>query len=143
MKLNYNSMAFSNHTLLLLCFLFLLVKLVLSQPPYELSMAPRVRGSSTRPEPVTLRCRDNSLGTFAEINTVRFWLNRTLPDDPDLRERSDVFLRPGQTGDSLTFTLTRSIEGRYTCGRQIDSANVEESAPVFVVGKIYINMHML
>ena len=115
-----------------LCLALFLVKLgpALGQLRYELSFE-RVRDSL----PVTLRCRDNSVGTFVDISDVNFWLNRTLPDDPDLRERRDLDVAPGQTGDGLTFALTRSIEGRYTCGRQTDSANVEESDHVFLVGK--------
>lgn len=115
------------------CLTLFLVKLgpIHGQPaPYEL-LFERARDSL----PVTLRCRDTSAGTLVDISDVNFWLNRTQADDPDLRERSDLDVPPGQTGDGLTFALTRRIEGLYTCGRQIDNANVEESSAVSLVGE--------
>ena len=119
-------------TLFLIQAALLLVKLVKSQQPrFELETLGRIVNDPF----VTLQCRDNSINTIANINDVKFWLNRTSPDDPDLRERSDVFVSPGQTGTELTFVLTRSIEGSYTCGIQVDSANVEESNPEILVGK--------
>ena len=63
-----------------------------------------------------------------------------MPNDPDLRERSDVNLIAGQTGTELTITFSRRIEGNYTCGQQTDSANVEESEGVVLVCKYYIVM---
>lgn len=85
---------------------------------------------------VTLLCRDNSINGIANINDVTFWLNRTQPDDPDLRDRSDAFVFQGQTGTELSFILTRSNEGSYTCGVQVDSANVQESAAETLVGRL-------
>ena len=87
---------------------------------------------------VTLLCRDNSINGIANINDVTFWLNRTQPDDPDLRDRSDVFVFPGQTGTELDFILTPSIEGSYTCGVQVDTANVQESEAEMLVGKLLL-----
>ena len=85
---------------------------------------------------ITLLCRDNSINGIADINDVIFWLNRTQPDDPDLRDRSDVFVFQDQTRTELAFILTRSNEGNYTCGERVDSANVQESAAETLVGRL-------
>ena len=83
---------------------------------------------------VTLACH-NSVGVAQDIDDVQFWLNRTRMDNRDLRERGDVAVFEDQTRNEISFTVTRSIEGYYTCGTQIDSVNFDESAPLILVGK--------
>ena len=53
----------------------------------------------------------------------------------DLRERGAVAVFEDQTRNEISFTVTRSIEGYYTCGTQIDSVNFDESTPLILVGK--------
>ena len=82
--------------------------------------------------PVRLSCIDSSTRVAADIDDVKFWRNRTLPNDPGLRERSDMAIFEDQMENDITFILTREFEGYYTCGRQLMDT-VEESPPVFLV----------
>lgn len=85
--------------------------------------------------PFLLTCYDSSTGDAADIDDVTFWRNRSLPNDPGLRERRDmpVFVDPIE--NEISFTLTREFEGYYTCGRQLIDRVEEESAPVPLVCK--------
>lgn len=86
------------------------------------------------PQAVTLACR-NSAGVVQDIDNVRFWLNRTRDDSRDVRERGDIPVFEDQTRNEISITFSRSIEGYYTCGQEVDSVNVDESAPLILVCK--------
>ena len=86
------------------------------------------------PQAVTLACR-NSAGVVQDIENIEFWLNRTRDDSQDLRDRGDILIFEDQTRNEISFTISRSIEGFYTCGQQLDSVNFDESAPLILVCK--------
>ena len=110
--------------------LIFLVELVLCQ---NFELIP-IGGSEDSTPVVTLACR-NSVGVIQDIDGVQFWLNRTREDSRDLREREDVPAFEDQMRNGISFTLSRDIEGFYTCGRQVDSVNFNESAALILVGK--------
>ena len=110
--------------------LIFLVELVLCQN-FELIT---IGGSEDSTPVVILACQD-SVGVIQDIDGVQFWLNRTRDDSRDLREREDVPAIEDQTRNGISFTLSRDIEGFYTCGRQVDSVNFDESAALILVGK--------
>ena len=123
------------------CIWFVQVSLVATQgpsddpPPYELIVErndPSTQGSGV--DLITLRCResDNEGGGILAVQLVKFWLNRTRPNDPDLKEEDYVFTNRDNMG--ITFQLRQ--EGYYTCGMQTDAANVEESERVTVISKL-------
>ena len=85
-------------------------------------------------ETVTLACH-NSADVAQDINDVQFWLNRSRTDVQDLRDRGDIAVIEDEMSNDISFTLSRSIEGYYTCGRQIDSVNFDESSPLILIGK--------
>ena len=127
----YGDMMFSLLFIISSCIWFVQVSLVATQgsPPYELTVErdnPSTRGSGV--DLITLRCRGRV------DDGIRFWLNRTRPNDPDLKDENYVFT--SNDGTSITFQLRQ--EGFYTCGRQIDSANVEESERVPVISKLFL-----
>lgn len=106
---------------------FNLVLAALSLPPYTLRI--------TEITPVSLSCYDPSTEATADVNEVTFWRNRSLPNDPGLRERSDMPVFGDQTENDITFTLTREFEGYYTCGRQLMDTVERESPPIPLVCK--------
>ena len=108
--------------------LIFLVELVLCQN-FELI----ITGGDSAPV-VTLACQ-NSVGVIQDIDDVQFWLNRTRDDSRDLRNREDVPAFEDQTRNEISITLSRDIEGFYTCGQQVDSVNFDESAALILVGK--------
>jgi hypothetical protein len=107
--------------------LVLLVDLALCQN-FELAL---IRNS---PPVVTLACR-NSAGVTQDIDDVQFWLNRTREDSRDIRNREDIPAFEDQIRNEIAITFSRSIEGFYTCGRQVDSVNFDESAALTLVCK--------
>ena len=82
--------------------------------------------------PVRLSCCDVSTNVFADIDSVKFWRNRTPLNNLGLREKGNIPVFEDQMENDITFTLTRKFEGYYTCGRQLMDT-VEESPPVFLV----------
>ena len=82
---------------------------------------------------ITLKCRDSITAEEVEISEISFFLNRTSAA-PSLRERGDItVVEVGSTG--INFNLTRRLEGYYTCGRRVDTANVRESLPKILICK--------
>ena len=90
------------------------------------------------PDLRSLQCHDSTTGVLADIDDVKFWRNRTLPNDPGLRETGDVHVYEDHARNIITFELRRKYEGRYTCGQQQmgDSSRVIESPPVPLVCKL-------
>ena len=88
------------------------------------------------PQAVTLACR-SSVGVIQDINNVQFWLNRSRDgiDSQDLRDRGDINVFEDETRNEISIPFSRSIEGFYTCGQQINSANFDESPAVILVCK--------
>ena len=86
---------------------------------------------------IKLQCREETLTSlnFKNVANVKFWLNRTSPSDPSLRERDDVTVIETEDGIGIVFNLTHNLEGNYTCGRRIDSENVHESPPLTLICK--------
>lgn len=107
--------------------LIFLVELVLCQ---NFQLIPR----ENTPQAVTLAC-SNSAGVVQDIENVQFWLNRTRDDNQDLRDRGDIQAFEDQARNEISITFSRSIEGFYTCGQQLDSVNFDESAPLILVCK--------
>ena len=85
--------------------------------------------------PVRLNCRDVATGVSADIDDVKFWRNRTPLNTLGLREKGDISIFEDKIEDYITFTLSRRLEGYYTCGRQV-MGTVEESPPIFLVCKL-------
>lgn len=87
---------------------------------------------------IVLLCRDD----FAEnipVSEVKFWLNLTDPCDPStnttsLRKRGD-FNVDEVDNYRIKFTLTRGLEGNYTCGRHVNSSCIVESRPKTLICK--------
>ena len=102
---------------------------------------PRYRLRVMDVSPFRLSCYDSSTGDAADINDVTFWRNRSLPNDPGLRERRDMPVFVDQIENEIIFTLTRKFEGNYTCGRQLIGTVEEESAPVPLVCKFVTYEH--
>jgi hypothetical protein len=104
-------------------------------PPYELIYV--IDGMTEEAGSITLTCRDG----FAEqlsVAEVLFFLNRSSPFDPSIRERGDV--RVVVNGCCrVRFNLTRSIEGFYTCGKRVNFTHLRESPPVTLLCKWVLN----
>ena len=86
---------------------------------------------------VTLECLNYS--TRAAINlrqneNIKFWLDRRHPGDADLRSRFPT-VRPTVDRMGITFQLRDVGEGNFSCGVQLNDANVDESTPVTLIGK--------
>ena len=65
-------------------------------------------------------CRSFTTAENIPISEVQFWLNyTTCNNDTSLREREDVNVLDVDSY-SIRFNLTRSLEGYYTCGKQVD-----------------------
>lgn len=120
-------MAVTRYTLLQCFVLFFLADLALCQN-FQLTPREIIAGA------VRLTCQ-NSAGVTQDIDSVQFWLNRTREDSRDLRNRPDVPTFEDQTNNEISITFSRSIEGFYTCGQQIDSVNFNESPALILVGK--------
>ena len=78
---------------------------------------------------IKMQCRDYATAENIPVSEVQFWLNRTSPCDPDLRERDDfkVVVTDSRT---ISFNLLRHLEGSYTCGQCTNVRHVQESLPV-------------
>ena len=99
----------------------------LNFPPYQLVLTIE----DTTHGLVQLQCREETQFRYLNVHNVKFWLNRTSPTDPGLRERADVTVIETEDQLGIRFNLTRNFEGYYTCGR-IGSDNgteVSESVP--------------
>ena len=104
-----------------------------SHPPYELIFS--TDDTTELTGAITLACRDTLTAEELPVDRVVFFLNRSSPADPSIREREDI--RAVEVGCcSVRFNLTRRFEGNYTCGRRVDVANVRESLPRRLIGKI-------
>ena len=65
-------------------------------------------------------CRSFTTAENIPISEVQFWLNYTTCNNAtSLREREDVNVLDVDSY-SIRFNLTRSLEGYYTCGKQVD-----------------------
>ena len=86
---------------------------------------------------IELICRSGSTAQELPLtdNVTKIWLNRTSVNDPDLQERGDVRDIEIHGCCRLRFNLTSKLEGKYTCGRQTDIANVQESLPKQLICK--------
>ena len=83
---------------------------------------------------IILRCRDSTKAEQLDIGQIKFFLNRNSVVDPSLRERGDItVVEVGSTG--IKFNLTHRLEGNYTCGKRVDTANVRESLPKILICK--------
>ena len=71
---------------------------------------------------ITLRCRDQN--TLADQRDAVFFLNDSVIPFPTFTIRDGV----------ITFTINRSREGNYTCGRDGDN-RVQSQPPVPIMGK--------
>ena len=102
-------------------------------PPYELIVQ---REDPSSPgllvDLISLRCRDSVNGEVVSVQHINFWLNRTNPNDPDLKEEDYVSISSDNRG--IMFQLRD--EGYYTCGMQIDSANFSESERLALISKL-------
>ena len=63
-------------------------------------------------------CRSSTTAENVAIGEVQFWLNSTCNSTTSLRERTDVNVSVVDNY-SIKFNLSRSLEGYYTCGKQI------------------------
>ena len=83
---------------------------------------------------IILKCRDSDTAEELDISEISFFLNRSSVADPSLRERGDITVVPVRS-TGIKFNLTRRLEGKYTCGKRVDIANVRESVPRTLVCK--------
>ena len=103
-----------------------IMHLVMADAPYEL--VHHTFGQMTELSGlIELTCRDASTAEELDISDIKIWLNRTSVNDPDLREREDVGVFEANGCCRLRFNLTHQLEGKFTCGRRTDIANVQES----------------
>ena len=69
---------------------------------------------------IRMFCRSSTTAEDVAISDVRFWLNSTACNSTtSLRERKDVNVSEVDNY-SIKFNVTRSLEGYYTCGKQVD-----------------------
>lgn len=80
---------------------------------------------------LTMTCTSTSTGD-ALPNSL-FFLNGS-----NLEERGDLAV--ARSGESIVFLLRQDLEGDYTCGRRIDSNNIQFSLPIQFVGEFCICM---
>jgi hypothetical protein len=84
---------------------------------------------------IKMWCRDE----FAEnipVSEVQFWLNRTSPCDPSLREQNDFDVDEADKY-TISFNLIRNLDGVYTCGRRINVTHMQESPRVTLTCKLF------
>ena len=86
---------------------------------------------------ITMKCRNGTTADELDAATVHFWLNRTSTNDSDLRQRDDVLVTVDDNS-SIRFTLTRNLEGNYTCGTRSDADSVQESDPRILICKLIV-----
>ena len=100
--------------------------------PYELKQI-----QTDNPEQVNLlelECYNPEL-MYGEKNAF-FWLDNTPLADLTTVWQSPINPR------NIQFTITRKLEGEYTCGIQRDPVNRLQSEPQRLVGKFIYHMHM-
>ena len=69
---------------------------------------------------IMLLCRAYTTAENVPISEVQFWLNSTTCNSTtSLRQRDDVKVLEVDNYN-IKFNLTRSLEGYYTCGKQVD-----------------------
>ena len=85
---------------------------------------------------ITMHCRNYATAENILVSEVQFWLNRTSPCDPGLRERGDFHVVDTDRY-TISFNLSRHHEGDYTCGRRINVSHVQESPPKKLTCKMY------
>ena len=98
---------------------------ITSHPPYELIY--RTDATTDLTGAITLACRDELTAEELPVSDVMFFLNRSSPADPSIREREDIIVvEVGSYEFEVRFNLTRRLEGYYTwqesefhlCGRE-------------------------
>lgn len=100
-----------------------------SIPPYEL--IPLEIDSDTGA--VTLTCRDGFSGDELNVGSVSIGINRSANSYQDIRNISCTEV----VGCcSIKFTLHRSLEGHYTCGR-LEDGRLEESNRLTLICKLF------
>ena len=79
---------------------------------------------------IKMQCRDDATAEDIPVSEVQFWLNRTSPCDPGLRERGDFHVvDTNKYTISFNLELSQHLEGNYTCGRRTNMRHVQESHP--------------
>ncbi len=69
---------------------------------------------------IRMSCRTITTAENVPISEVQFWLNYTVCNSTtSLRAREDIKILEVDSY-SIKFNLTRSLEGHYTCGKQVD-----------------------
>ena len=69
---------------------------------------------------IQILCRTYSTAENVPISKVQFWLNSTICNSTtSLRQRDDVKILEVDNYN-IKFNLTHSLEGYYTCGKQVD-----------------------
>ena len=112
----------------------LLMSVHTSNPPFELIH--RTFGTMTELSGlIELTCREELTAEELPVSDIKIWLNRTSTNDPDLRAREDVGVVKAHGCCGLRFNLTHELEGDFTCGRQTDIANDQESLPKTLICK--------
>lgn len=94
----------------------------------------RLKHSSVENGAITITCYDFDTDEPVD-KPIKFRVNGT-----SLTERSDVQVIENTTS-SIKFIFTHSLEGNYTCGRQLvtdDQNKMPESEPVILTGKYII-----
>ncbi len=81
---------------------------------------------------LTLECRNEQTGT-SEPNAF-FWLNGTSLFD--VMPRVEINRQPGSS--NIAFSITRDLEGMYTCGTQSNPNNQRESDPKYFPGLLHL-----
>ena len=69
---------------------------------------------------ITILCRSFTTAENIPISEVQFWLNYTTCNNAtSLRQREDINVLEVDSY-SIKLNLTHSLEGYYTCGKQVD-----------------------
>ena len=88
------------------------------EPAYELIY--RTDATTELTGSITMLCRSFTTAENIPISEVQFWLNyTTCNNSTSLRQREDINVLEIDSY-SIKFNLTHSLEGYYTCGKQID-----------------------
>jgi hypothetical protein len=76
---------------------------------------------------IRMFCRTFTTAENVAISEIKFWLNSTTCNSTtSLREREDIKILEVD-GYSIKFSLTRSLEGYYTCGKLVNENCVMSS----------------
>ena len=88
------------------------------EPAYELIY--RTDATTELTGSITMLCRSFTTAENIPIREVQLWLNYTTCNNAtSLREREDINVLEVDSY-SIKFNLTHSLEGYYTCGKQVD-----------------------